>query len=88
MRLRIKANSLATQRYIEVDVGGVLFVETAFAGGKRRFRFHEVELVLMSPDNHLSFQVGQEVFRIPVKPNNKKHQQVINALIQGVSGAQ
>ena len=87
MRLRIKANSIAMQRYIEVDSGGIVFVETAFAGGKRRFQFREVDLVLMSPDNHLSFQVGQEVFRIPVKPNNKKHQQVISALIQEVSRA-
>jgi hypothetical protein len=87
MRLKIKANTLATQRYMEIDSGGITFVETAFAGGKRRFGFHEVDLVLMAPDNYLSFQVGQEVFRLLVKPNNKKHQQVINALIQGVSGA-
>jgi hypothetical protein len=72
---------------MEIDSGGITFVETSFSGGKRRFQFREVDVVLMSPDNHLSFQVGQEVFRIPVKPNNKTHQQVINALIQEVSRA-
>jgi hypothetical protein len=85
MSLRIKANTFATQRYLQVDPGGVVFVETSLTGGKRRFQFHEIESVLISKDNLLAFQVGQEVFSLPVKPAKKKHQQVINALIQGVS---
>jgi hypothetical protein len=87
MSLKIKANSLTTQRYLEVDSGGVVFCETALAGGRRRFQFHQIDLVLMSPDNHLSFQVGLEVFRLPIKPNKKAHQDVINALVQEVSRA-
>jgi hypothetical protein len=85
MKLKIKANSFATQRYLELDAGGITFCETAFIGGRRRFRFDQVELVLMSKDNNLSFQVGQEVFQLPVNPKNKKHEAVINALLQGVS---
>jgi hypothetical protein len=84
MRLRIKANTIATVRWMEVDSYGVTFCETAFTGGKRRFRFHDIDLVLMSPDNVLAFQVGQEVFSLPVKPKNKKHQRVIDALLAGV----
>lgn len=87
MRLRIKANSFAMQRYLEVDGGGITFCETAFMGGKRRFQFSQIDLVLMSSENQLSLQVGTEVFQLPVDPRNKKHQQVIDALIRGVSTA-
>ena len=85
MSLKIKANSFAMQRYLQVDAGSVTFCETAFTGGKRTFAFQEIETVIMSTDNLLAFQVGQEVFSLPVNPSKKKHQQVIDALVQGVS---
>ncbi len=85
MSLTIKANTFFTQRYLEVNATGVVFRETALVGGKRKFRFHQIENVLMSPDNRLSFQVGQEVFSLPVKPSKRRHEEAINALIQGVS---
>jgi hypothetical protein len=84
MSLTIKANTFATQRYLQITPTGVVFCETAFTGGKRTFRFQEIDNVLMSTENVLSFQVGQEVFSLPVKPTNSKHQETINAMIQGV----
>lgn len=85
MSLTINANSFATQRYLQVTAAGVVFCETSFTGGKRTFPFDQIDCVLLSTGNLLSFQVGQEVFSLPVKPGNKKHQETINALIQGVN---
>jgi hypothetical protein len=84
MALKIKAGDLLTNRYLIVQSDGVKFHETKFIGGTRHFRFHEIACVLLSPENQLSFQVAQEVFTLPVKPNDKKHQAVIAALLDGL----
>ena len=84
MKYIIRANSLVTKRYLTVDAAGVTFYESSFVGGKHRFSFRDVENVLMSSDNVLSFQVGKEVFSLPIKSTKTKHQATINALIQGV----
>jgi hypothetical protein len=84
MGLRIKANSAFVARYLDVEKNGVTFCETAAMGGQRVFRFDQIECVLMSPENVLSFQVGREVFSLPVKPNYLVHEQAIAALLQGV----
>ncbi len=82
MGLKIKANTFFTQRYLKVAPDGVVFCETALAGGIRKFRFEQIFCVCMSGENLLSFQVGQEVFSLPVKPNNRKHQEVVSALLR------
>jgi len=87
MGLRIKANTFLMKRYLEVDSGGVTFCETAFAGGARRFGFHEIDCVLLSETHVLSFQVKQEVFRLPTRPDKEKHQRVIDTLIYEVRRA-
>ena len=87
MALKIKASDLLTNRYLLLQSDGVKFHETKFIGGTRHFRFHEILCVLLSPDNQLSFQVGQEVFTLAVKPDNKKHQAVIAALLDSVRRA-
>jgi uncharacterized membrane protein YobD (UPF0266 family) len=87
MSLRINANTFATARYLELDSSGVTFCETAFFGGVRKFGFREIECILMSEDNVLSFQVKQEVFSIPTKPSKKKHKLVINTLVHEVRRA-
>lgn len=84
MSLKIKANTLATQRYLEVNSAGVTFCETALMGGRRTFPFRQIDMILMSPDNVLSFQVGNEVFKLPVKPDHPQHRQVIDTLLQEV----
>ena len=83
MALKIKANSLFEARSLTLDSAGVAFQETGI-GGSRRFTFGEIKCILMSPDHVLSFQVGNEVFSVPTKPNNKKHQETIAAMMQYV----
>lgn len=84
MKLKIKANTLTTQRYLEVKSSGVTFCETALMGGRRTFPFRDIDVILMSPENVLSFQVGREVFKLPVKPHHPQHRQVIDTLVQEV----
>jgi hypothetical protein len=87
MTLKISASSLFKNHYLKLDSGGVKFYESAAIGGAKRFRFSEILCILMSPDNTLSFQVGQEVFSIKTNPANTKHQTVINTLNQEVQRA-
>jgi hypothetical protein len=87
MKFKINASSFVTKRYLLIDSGGVKFCESSFVGGVRRFGFNEIECVLMSPDNVLSFQVRQEVFSIPTRPDKKKHKQVIDILVHEVRRA-
>ena len=84
MSLKIAANSFFTKHFLIVDSGGVKFYDGTGFSGARRFPFSRIECVLMSPDHKLSFQVGNEVFSIPTKPGNGKHQAVIDALLQEV----
>lgn len=84
MALKINASNWVTSQYLVLESDGVKYRETSFAGGVRRFRFDEILCILMSPDNKLSFQVGEEVFTIQINPKSKKHQAVIAALLEGV----
>jgi hypothetical protein len=86
MALKITASSLITSHYLKVQSDGVHFSETAI-GGSRRFRFGDIECVLMSADSKLSFQVGNEVFSIPTKPGDKSHQKVIATLLSEIRRA-
>lgn len=85
MGLTINASSLVIKRYLTVKDWGVVFMETAALGGRKKFEWGRIDCVLMSPANVLSFQVGQEVFSIPTKPGKAKHQQVIQQLIESVT---
>jgi hypothetical protein len=87
MALKINAGDLLQNRYLVVESDGVKFSETALTGGKRHFRFHEISCILLSPDHKLSFQVGKEVFSIPTKPDNAKHQEVVAAFVRLVEQA-
>jgi hypothetical protein len=82
MALKINASSLFSSHYLTVKSDGVKFFEGAVGVSARSFRFNQIECVLMSPDHQLSCQVGQEVFTIPTKPENARHQQVIATLVQ------
>jgi hypothetical protein len=86
MALKIDASSLVTRRYLDVSSDGVRFADTP-VGGSRRFRFREISCILMSADSKLSFQVGREVFSIPTKPGNKKHETVVATLVSEVRRA-
>lgn len=85
MGWKIKANTFLIQRYLYVDDRGVTFCESALPGGKRHFLFDQIECVCMSPENMLSFQVGSEVFSLPVAPGKRKHQEAVSALLNGLA---
>jgi hypothetical protein len=84
MALTINASSLVIKRYLTVKDWGVVFMETAALGGRKKFVWQQIDYVLMSPTNVLSFQVGQEVFSIPTKPGKPKHQMAIQQLVDSV----
>ena len=87
MAFKIKANTAFTVRFLQVTSKGVVFQETAALGGKRRFTFDQIDAILMNPGNVLSFQVGNEVFSIPTRPDKKAHQAAIDELLQQVRHA-
>jgi len=84
MALKITHRSLFTRHYLIVYPDGVKFYDGAGFSSAKRFPFNWIECVLMSPDHKLSFQVGKEVFSIPTKPGNARHQEVIDKLLQEV----
>ncbi|KKM72124.1 hypothetical protein LCGC14_1423660 [marine sediment metagenome] len=87
MALVIRASTLLTKRILKVHSDGVTHLETSFMGGRRKFGFREIGCVLMSSHRVLSFQVGYEVFSVPTKPGNRRHQETIQALISAVRTA-
>jgi hypothetical protein len=84
MALRIDDSNFVTRRQLLIQPKGVFFQETAFTGGSHRFTFAQIECLLLSPSGLLSFQVGQEVFKIQTKPGHTKHQEAIDALLAGL----
>lgn len=87
MGLKISASSLFQKHYLVVNAGGVKFFDNTSFFGSKRLLFSRIECVLMSPDHKLSFQYGNEVFTIQTRPENAKHQAVLQALLQGVQPA-
>ena len=84
MRERINSASLFFRQFLVVDDDGVKHCAPGMFQTATQFRFDEIVCVLLAPDNTLSFQVGDQVYSIATKPNDKKHQAAIAALIQSV----
>ena len=84
MSLKITCSSLLEKQLLEVHGEGLDFRESSFVGGRKRFRFDEIECILMSPDHRLSFQARSKVFSIQTKAKSAKHRRVIDALLQEV----
>ena len=82
MSLKITNGSLFEKHFLTVDSDGVKFNSPAV--GARRFRFNQIETMLLSPTHVFSFQVGNEVFSIPTKPENANHRNTIDFLVQEV----
>ncbi len=83
MSLKITNNSLFEKHFLTVDSDGLRFYSGALIGA-RRFRFNQIDTLLLSRTNVLSFQVGNEVFSIPTKPENRDHRNTIDFLVQEV----
>ena len=80
MALVIDASDLVSRRRLTVDSSGVEMQEGSI-GGRRRFQFAQIDCLLYSPAGLLSFQVGDEVFKIQTKKNDARHKEVIDALV-------
>jgi hypothetical protein len=83
MALKITNNSLFEKNFLIVNSDGVKYYNGALFGA-RRFRFNQIDALLLSPTSVLSFQVGNEVFSIPTKPGNQKHRNAVDFLLQEV----
>ena len=84
MNLKIDATNLVTKHSLVVTDQGVEFMETAALGGVRRFTFDQIDAVLRSSQNVLSFQVGQETFKIPMRPDDALHRTATARLVAEV----
>jgi hypothetical protein len=83
----IRSRSLLVSHYLRVKDWGIVCMETAAITGKKKYKFNEIDFVLMSSTNVLSIQVGQRIFSIQTKPNKTKHQAAIQKLLLGVRGS-
>jgi hypothetical protein len=82
--LTIKANTLTRQRYLEIHSGGVIFCDAVALGGRRTFTYQQINCVLLSQDQVLSFQVGHEVFSLPLRPDNSAQLAALDTFVAGV----
>jgi hypothetical protein len=82
--LKIKNSSFLSSQFLKIDSTGVSYSDGVIFSNARKFIFKDIDCILLSRDNVLSFQVKKEVFSIPVKPENKKHKLAIDTLVQEV----
>lgn len=81
MSLKISKGSLFEKSFLIVDKKGIKAYSSAITMGTTRYRFDQIDCVLLSPDHKLSIQVGQNIFTIQTKPDSPKEQAVIQALL-------
>jgi hypothetical protein len=81
MRHKIHANTLLETRCLIIEDASMRFRQSVGLGGERRFSYGEIDCVLMSPESVLSFQVGQEVFSLPLRLEKPKHQAALAAFL-------
>jgi hypothetical protein len=87
MSLKITARRFFVSHYLAVRRDGVKFYQSSIGLGGKTFTFPQIDCVLMSPDDVLSFQVGREVFTIPTNPLSPKHRQAVEILVERVRRA-
>jgi hypothetical protein len=81
----INAGGAFKAHSLEVTFFGVRYSDENAGGyAARRFSFAEIDCVLLSADDRLSFQVKDEVFVVPTSRGNATHQAAIQALVEGV----
>ena len=86
MNFTIKAHGFFVAHSLKISEQGIVFQNTAIGSAKRSFAFNQIDGVLMSEKNVLSFQAHNEVFSIPTKPDNPQHQEAIDAMVKAVQG--
>jgi hypothetical protein len=82
----IQAGGMFSNHFLEVTFLDVRISDprSPHPGG-RRVSFRQIDCVLLSTTNQLSLQIGRSVFTIPLKPNDAKHQEALDALIAGLA---
>jgi hypothetical protein len=81
----IKAGGMLSSHYLEVTFLGVRCNDpNTISFGVQKHGFSKIDCVLLSSTHELSFQVGKDIFRIPTKPADPKHQEAIAALLAGI----
>ncbi|MBC8009756.1 MAG: hypothetical protein H7067_06640 [Burkholderiales bacterium] len=84
----IQAGGLFSNHFLEVT-----FLDLRLGDPKsihppgRRVSYRQINLLLLSSSNQLSLRIGPEYFTIPFKPDDAKHQQVLEALVAGLARA-
>ena len=85
MAVKISRSGFVEKSHLSIKKEGIVFHQAGpVSRSKKIFKFDEIDFVLMSKENDLSFQVGEEVFTIKTNPDNKKHQLVIEELLKAV----
>lgn len=88
MEYTINANRFfRIQHWLKVSDAGVVYINTAVEKARRVFTFGQIGCVLLSDKKMLSFQVDEEVFEIPMKPEDEEHQNTIRHLLAGIERA-
>ena len=87
MALEITSSEFAEKRRLSVDEDGVRFQEGVIYAGTRKIPFGEIDAILLSVKGLLSIQVGQKLHKIQTKLGDRKHQEVVDALVRGARSA-
>ena len=82
--LTIKANTLMRQRYLEIHSGSVIYCDAVALGGQQTFTYLQIECVLLSQDQVLSFQVGSEMFSLPLRLDKPAHRAALEVFVASV----
>lgn len=84
MSLKISHAGLIHRSFLVMKRDGIKFYQTGMFFGARRFRFFEIDHVLMAADETLSFQVRGETFSILTHSHKPKHQLTIAAFLEAL----
>jgi hypothetical protein len=87
MALKITSSDLAERRALIVDEAGVRFQEGVLYTGTRRIPFADIEAIVLSPKGLLCIQAGQRLHKIQTKVGDRRHREVIDALVSGAKAA-
>lgn len=84
----IKNGGAFAAEFLEVTFFGIRYQEAeAKSYEARRFRFEEIDGVLLSHDARLSVHSRGDIIEIQTSPSNQTHQAAIAALIEGLQRA-
>jgi hypothetical protein len=84
MGVRIVASAGGIERELTLDDDGILLRSPSVAGGTRRFPLASVDCLLLSTKGVLTFQVGSEVFAVPLRKDDREHQAAVAALARAL----